>query len=348
MLGLSQRVKPGLILALAAMLGASVVLGVLFVSTPVQAIATAPTLGTAGSFAVLGASGVTNTGDTVVDGNLGVYSGTSITGFPPGIVNGTIHSADAVASQAQDDVTVAWNALTAQACDVDLTGQDLGGMTLTPGVYCFDSSAGLTGTLTLNGGANDVWVFKTGSTLITATSSAVVFADLTAGQACNVFWQVGSSATLNTATAFIGNILAKASISLSDAASISGRLLARTAAVTMINNHATAVTCSIVPTPTAIASTATPLVPTPTAIASTPTPLVPTPTAIASTATPVVLGVTTTPVASPVGGLPHTGGGPRQNEGFQWWVLLLAASVVGSLSVALVRLNRRRTHPEGQ
>ena len=112
-------------------------------SSPVPEIGTAPSLGTAASFAVLGGSAVTNTGPTIVSGDLGVSPGTSVTGFPPGSTGGTEHVADAVALQAQNDVTTAYNNLAGQACDTDLTGMDLGGLTLVPGVYCFSSSAQL-------------------------------------------------------------------------------------------------------------------------------------------------------------------------------------------------------------
>jgi hypothetical protein len=229
----------------------------LFVALPAAGMsaaplaATAPDLGVAKSFAVLGGSTVTNTGGTVVNGDLGVWPGLAITGFfPPGIVvpPGTIHAGDAVAQQAQSDVTTAYNALTGQACNTDLTGQDLGGLTLTPGVYCFSSSAGLTGILTLNalGDPNAVWVFKIGSTLTTASGSSVAF--INGGQSCNVFWQVGTSATLGTTTAFAGNILALASITLNNGASLNGRALARNGAVTMDTNTVTPVACAAAPT----------------------------------------------------------------------------------------------------
>src|SRR3954447_19388673 len=122
-----------------------------FLFTPSPAFAQIP-LGTAQNFAILGGSTVTNTGPTTVTGNLGVSPGSAVTGFPPGIVaGGSIHAADAVASQAQSDLTTAYNAAAGTPCGVDLTGQDLGSVgTLTPGVYCFTSSAALTGTLTLN------------------------------------------------------------------------------------------------------------------------------------------------------------------------------------------------------
>jgi large repetitive protein len=195
-------------------------------------------LGTAQSFGVLAGSTVTNTGATSVNGNVGVSPGSSVTGFPPGVVTGgTIHLNDAVAAQAQNDVTTAYNAILGTACTVDLTGQNLGGLTLTPGVYCFSSSAQLTGTLTLNalGNANALFIFKIGSTLTTASSSTVQV--INPGTNCNIFWQVGSSATLGTGTSFVGNILALTSITLTTGANVSGRALARNGAVTMDTNN---------------------------------------------------------------------------------------------------------------
>jgi hypothetical protein len=199
-------------------------------------------LGTADSFAVLGGSTVTNTATpTTVHGNLGVSPGSAVTGFPPGIVTGgAIHANDAVAMQAQNDLTTAYNfaASTNEACGFDLTGQDLGGMTLLTGVYCFTSSAQLTGQLILDaqGDPNAVFVFKIGSTLTSGSAAQVTF--LNGGQGDSVFWQVGSSATLGTGTQFAGNILALSSITLNTGASIGcGRALARNGAVTMDNNN---------------------------------------------------------------------------------------------------------------
>lgn len=195
--------------------------------------ALAQSLGTAASFAVLGGSTVTNTGSSVITGNLGVSPGSSVTGFPPGIVTGgTIHAADAVALQAQNDATIAYNFLAGQPCNTDLTGQDLGGLTLTPGVYCFSSSAQLTGILTLSGAGT--YIFQIGSTLTTASGSSVALTN--GASACDVWWQVGTSATLGTASSLPGSILALTSITLNTGANVSGRALARNGAVTLDSN----------------------------------------------------------------------------------------------------------------
>jgi ice-binding like protein len=198
----------------------------------------APPLGSAQGFAVLGASTVTNAGPTVITGDLGVSPGTAITGFPPGTVTGgTIHAGDATATAAQAAAHTAYANLVAQPCGTNLTGKTLGtspgAVTLSPGVYCFNSSAQLTGTLTLDG--SGVYVFKTGTTLTTASKSSVVLAKgATAG---NVFWQVGSSATLGTNTAFVGSILANISDTVTTGASVTGRVFALTGAVTLSENR---------------------------------------------------------------------------------------------------------------
>lgn len=210
---------------------------------------TAPTLGTAQSFAVLGASTVTNTGPTVVTGDLGVAPGTAVVGFPPGIVaGGAIHAADAVALQAQQDTTTAYNTLAGEACNTTYgVPTDLGGQTLIPGVYCFASSAGLTGALTLDAGGdpNAVFIFKIGSTLITASDASVVL--INSASECKVFWQVGSSATLGTRTHFIGSILALASVTMTTNATLAGRALAQNGAVTMDTNTISIPTCASPP-----------------------------------------------------------------------------------------------------
>jgi type VI secretion system secreted protein VgrG len=203
-------------------------------------------LGSAGSFAVLGASTVTNTGTTNITGDVGVYAGSAVTGFPPGIVTGgTIYSGGSVAQQAQADTTTAYNTLAGMAVTQNLTGEVLGqnvgtfANPLAPGVYDFTSSAQLTGALYLNAeGNNDAfWVFQIGSTLTTASASSVNFVNLGGTPDDGLFWQVGSSATLGTTTTFEGNILALASITLDTGASIDcGRALAQTGAVTMDTN----------------------------------------------------------------------------------------------------------------
>jgi type VI secretion system secreted protein VgrG len=206
-------------------------------------------LGTAQSFAVLGGSAVTNTGFSIIEGDLGVSPGSAVTGFPPGIVvpPGVMHIADAVALQAQNDVTTSYNVLAGFAPTMDLTGQDLGGLTLLPGVYFFSSSAQLTGTLTLNmlGNEDSLFVFQIGSTLTTASNSAVSI--INGNDGCNVFWQVGSSATLGTTTDFLGNILALTSITLNTDANITdGRALARNGAVTLDDNNISMFDCPFV------------------------------------------------------------------------------------------------------
>jgi hypothetical protein len=201
-------------------------------------------LGTADSFAVLAGSMVTNTGPTTVHGNLGVSPGSAVTGILPAMVSGGgIHSNDALAMQAQNDLTTAYNFAAGEVCPSGnvLTGQNLGGLTLTPGVYCFSSSAQLTGMLTLNdlGDPNAVFVFQIVSMLTTAPGSSVVFINTNGVQGGDsVFWQVGSSALIDTTTAFAGNILALTSITLNTSASIScGRALARNGEVAMDTNN---------------------------------------------------------------------------------------------------------------
>ncbi|MEH2040714.1 ice-binding family protein [Nostoc sp.] len=193
-------------------------------------------LGTANNFGVLGGSTVTNTGPSVIMQSLGVSTGSSATGFSPGIVNGTIFTSDAVAAQAQLDNASAYNYLAKLSPTKELTGVDLGGLTLTPGVYSFSSSAQLTGKLTLDnlGDPNALFVFQIASTLTTASYSSVV---TTNGEAANVFFQIGSSATLGTYTQFMGNILALTSITLTTGVNIEcGRALAQNGAVTMDTN----------------------------------------------------------------------------------------------------------------
>lgn len=200
---------------------------------------TTASLGTAQSFSVLAGSTVTNTGPTTLGGDLGVWPGSAVTGFPPGVVlpPGSIHAADAVSQQAQSDLTSAYLAAAGTNCTSDKTGTDLGGLTLAPGVYCFSSTAALTGSLTLDAGGNPdaVFLFKIGSGLTTASGSSVRVTN--GGSSCNVFWQVGSSAVLGTGSTFAGNILALTSISVATGGNLAGRLLARSGAVTLDSNQ---------------------------------------------------------------------------------------------------------------
>jgi type VI secretion system secreted protein VgrG len=211
-------------------------------------------LGSAGNFAVLAGSTVTSTGASVITGgDVGVSPGSAVTGFPPLTPPFTFQEGNAAALQAQNDLTIAYNAAAGLPVTQNLTGQDLGGLTLTPGVYFFSSSSQLTGKLTLNdqGNPNALFVFQIGSTLTTASDSSVVTINGGSGApGLEVYWQVGSSGTLGTDTAFDGNILALASISADTGATdLDGRFLARNGAVTLEGNTITvpvaAVTSSV-------------------------------------------------------------------------------------------------------
>jgi hypothetical protein len=208
-------------------------------------------LGTATSFAVLAGAGVTNTGPTVINGDLGTCPTPAVTNFPPGLVSGTIHANDSVACGAQDDLTIAYNSAAGRAPSVTFAGPtELGGTTLTPGVYTTPESFAITGTLTLDsaGDPNAVFIFQAGSTLITATDSHVLL--INPGQSCNVFWQVASSATLGVDSTFVGTIMALTSIQAETNAVVDGRLLARNASTTLDSNTVTATACATTPPPT--------------------------------------------------------------------------------------------------
>jgi hypothetical protein len=201
-------------------------------------------LGTAKSFAVLAGTTITNTGSTTITGDVGLHPGDAVTGFADVTLHGAQHIGDAVASGAKDALVGAYNDA-AGAKPVNQVPTELGGTTLVPGVYA-SATLGLTGTLTLDGGG--VYIFQAGSTLITAPGSSV---KLTNGaSACDVYWQVGSSATLDTTTSFKGTILALTSIALNNGVTLEGRALARNGEVTMINDTIDSSSCAA-PSPTA-------------------------------------------------------------------------------------------------
>ena len=237
-------------LPLSARVAVTLAMGMLAVAQ--TALAAGPTpvgLGTAEPFAVLaGTPGVTNTGTTTITGDVGIDPAASVSGFPPGIVNGTIHTADAVALQAKIDLGTAY--VDAAGRSVTATHGVLGGLTLVGGVYNAGGvTLDLTGTLTLDGqnDPNSVWIFQATSDLVTASSSSVRFVN--GGQPCNVFWQVTSSATLGSGSNFVGTILALTSITVATGATIDGRALARNAAVTLDSNTITRSTCATTASP---------------------------------------------------------------------------------------------------
>ena len=273
--------------------------------------ATAPVgLGTAGSFAVLAGTTVTNTGPSTISGDLGVSPGTAVTGFPPGIVsNGTIHSADGVANGAQSDLTTAYNDAAGRSPTANVPAFIGAGQTLAPGVYKASSSLDVGGSLTLDAGGdpNAVFIFQAPSTLVTDSASSVILTD--GAQACNVFWQVGSSATLGTDSAFTGTVLALTSISVQTGDTIAGRALARNGAVTLDDDTITASGCAITPPTSPPPTTASPTSPPPTtAPPTTAPPTTASPTTGPPTPTPTPTGPGTGPAPTPVASrLPVTG-----------------------------------------
>ena len=251
--------------------GIALAVTLVFAAVPVAAQASAVNLATASPFVVLGGSTDTNEGSSVLNGDLGLSPGTSITGFDEAVVNGATHNNDAVAAQAQSDLTTAYNVAAGQSISPgnDLTGIDLGNQKLTAGAYGFSTSAQLTGQLTLDaqGDPNAQFVFVIGSSLTTASASSVVLVN--GASPCNVYWKVGSSATLGSTTSFAGNLMSLASISVNNGATVVGRLLAREGAVTLINDVLSRPNCATgstpTPTPTPTPTGSTPTAPGPTA-----------------------------------------------------------------------------------
>ena len=299
------------------------------------AAATTLNLGAATPYAVIAGSTITNTGTSVITGDVGLSPGTSITGFSAGSVSGTTDAADAVSLAAQNSATAAYlvakgetqappNSVTAIA----------GATTLLPGIYTASSSLSVGGTLTLNGNGdpNAVFIFQAGSTLTTATGSSVV---LTGGaQACNVFWQVGSSATLGTTTSFVGTILALTSATLTTGANVNGRVFAQTGAVTLDDNTISAPICSAATTTTTSSTGTT------TTTHPTPTTTTKKPVTKPGTTTTLAPGSTIIPVGAPATG---EGGAARTASPLLGLVGLGALGVgVGTASIA-VRTRRRRS-----
>lgn len=195
-------------------------------------------LGGAANFAILAGSGVTNTGATNITGDLGLSPGTSVGGFPPGILVGTLHINDIISNQAKLDLTAAYNdAAGRTSTDIVTISGNIGGLTLSPGLYKSTSSLAISsGDLTFDakGNANAVFIIQIASSLTTTSGRKVIL--IGGASASNIFWQVGSSATLGSTSTFKGTILAMQSVSLLTGASLNGKALARTGAVTLQGN----------------------------------------------------------------------------------------------------------------
>jgi hypothetical protein len=201
-------------------------------------------LGTTANFAVLaGTPSIENTGLTVINGDVGIDPAAAVNGFPPGIINGTIHAADGVANTAKSDLVIAYDDAAGRPVTANHTA--LGGLTLVSGVYnAGGATLDLTGTLTLDAqdDPNAVWIFQATSDLVTASASSVSLVN--GAQACNVFWQVTSSASLGSGSTFVGTIMALTSITMADDVTVDGRALARNGTVTLINDTITRSTCT--------------------------------------------------------------------------------------------------------
>jgi ice-binding like protein len=349
-------------------LAVSVCIGLILAIGTVSSTANAagPTtvgLGTAGSFAVLaGTPAITNTGATTVTGDVGIHPAAAVTGFPPGIVNGTIHAADAIALQAKSDLVNAY--VDAAGRPATATHATLGGLTLPGGTYnSGGATLGLTGTLTLDGQSvpSSVWIFQATSDLVTASASSVTF--INGAQPCNVFWQVTSSATLGSGSFFAGTILALTDITMASGVTLSGRALARDGAVTLIND--TLVTSSCASAQAALPTCPPDLVglatgctrgPTPapvsTATPTTTTPPTATPSASSSavgvaTATPGSAATPSTATATPAAATPLIAGLPATSTDDETlpYLILPILLIIFLVLYLVARARRRRASP---
>ena len=254
----ASAIAAGTTLVAVAIVGSLLALG-----SDASAAPVAVGLGTAGSFAVLAGTGITNTGPTTITGDIGTFPTATVTGLTSITVNGTNHAGDSVTQGAKTDLTTAYTTAAGEGPTTAIAA-DLVGLTLKPGVYNSASAVGLSGVLTLDaaGDPHAVWVFQAGSTLITSSGSKIVM--LNGAQSCNVYWQVGSDATLGTNSTFTGTILALTSISLQTGATVDGRVLARNGAVTLDHNTITRSACTTATTtPTTTPSTLVTATPTP-------------------------------------------------------------------------------------
>jgi LPXTG-motif cell wall-anchored protein len=252
-----MRVRPTLIRTSAV----GVLVGALTLAGAASAARAAPGdpgfLGTAESFSVLGASTVTNSGaSTFLPGDLGVSPGAALVGFVPANLGGASYAGGAVPLTAQTDATTAANALMAVP-SYDVGPANLGGFTYTSGSYSSATSLDHTGTITLQGDEDDVFIFTAVSTLTTGAGADFNF--IGGAQACNVFWRIGSSAAIGTGAAFVGTVIAQASVSVGTNATIEGRLIAQTAAVTLLDNVFTAPVCTAGGDGTTVGTATTPL-----------------------------------------------------------------------------------------
>jgi hypothetical protein len=326
---------------------AAIVVAAAMGSTATAAIVPTVPLGTSANYAVLGGSTVTNTGPSILDNSLGLWPGPSISGFPPGLVlpPGTTDTTNAAAQQAQSNLTAAYVDAAGRPLDATTTA-DLANLNLQGGVYAGPSKGalGLTGPLVLDGAGDpsSVFIFQTDSTLITGSGSSVTL--INGAQACNVFWQVGSSATLGTGSVFVGNILALTSITVTTGVTVQGRALARNGAVTLDTDTFTEPSCATtLPATTTTTVAGTTATTTPGGGSGTPG-TTPTgggggPGTPSRNGTP---GGPAGPGIPGVSGPPRTGGGPLPSQSSTWLVAMFGCLLAVGVAEAWWQSRSRR------